>query len=195
MKLDDPGGIIISSSGRFGSIYTFLSEFTSLTSLHVRNQFGEGLPQLSLFHVLRLCPNLIKLNWESSYREPIIDESIYSLDHCNLKELDIILRELTTEHIDCIAKNITDLARLSISINFKNYFQSTENIYLHPILQLYLSRIDSVDLVVRKDYIPTTIDLWLFLNGIIGNIPPTSTHISMTVFRLINKPSRDQIQL
>lgn len=129
LELTRPSVFITTNSGKRGHMYTILSDFTSLTSLHIKNQaeHNAGLQQLSMFHILRLCPNLFELIWENEFQEPEINENDYQLDHSNLKDLEIVLFELTEQHVDGMVKSVTKLERLGVSIKSR---QSTEKLYL-----------------------------------------------------------------
>lgn len=120
IKLTVPVAPVLGNNGMIRPMYTFLPTFTALTSLYVKNLLDGGSGELSMFDIIHLCPNLVKLNWFNEFKEPDVDESKCQFDHKNLKSLDTVSFETTKQHVDRIGKNITGLKQLRVYIGSYN---------------------------------------------------------------------------
>lgn len=183
LKLIQPGHLITASDGRTEQIYKFLSDFTSLTSLHIKIFPVRGLEQLSMFHVMHLCPNLIKFDWMNDFKEPDIDENNCQFNHSRLKDLNISAREINVQHSESIVKKLTGLKRLDVTVGSPAYWISRKTYDLDQLhrWQSNFSRIEEFYFILYDKINSSITDYWLLIDGINSSNPSTSIHITTVV--------------
>lgn len=183
LKLTAPCLRITGNDGQKGYVYNFLSDFTSLTSLHIENSIGWGLRQLSMLHVLHLCPNLSKFIWINAFEEPDFDEDNCQFDHGSLKYLNISAPEFNVQHLEFIVKKLTGLMRLGLNVGPTFYKSSRDALDIDRFYewQSNFSSAEKAYFIVYSKLEPSITQYWLFMDGINSNYPSTSVHITIVV--------------
>lgn len=180
-----------------GKIYTYLPEFTSLTSLYIKNSTKKDL-QLSMFDVMRLCPNLTKLNWVNDFKEPDVEND--SLPTSKIEDLSIKSLEMSKKHADRIIDKITHLKQVCLILR-PNRNGSPPQAYDFDLLRLwqdYFSNIEKrVCFILNDSSSSNFIDYWSFIDGTNGkNYISKPTHIIMLLAHSCeNQISQEKIKL
>lgn len=136
-----------------------------------------------MFHVLHLCPNLVKFNWINDFEEPDIDENNCRFDHSRLRYLNVSALGFNIRYSEFIAKKLTELMRLDFTVGRPVDRPSRDAFDIDQFhkWQSNFSGIEKFYCIVYNILRFSITNYWLFIDGINSNGPSTSVHITTVV--------------
>ncbi|CAO3611577.1 unnamed protein product [Mucor hiemalis] len=180
MDLASLGCPVSVDEGRAEDVLTLLPAFSSLTELKVFNwdpKFEEEeASDMSMFSILRSCPNLIDFSSSNYFMEREDRDNDQPFDHSKLRRLDICVPQFTKQQITYLYSNITQLDELELRTCYSNSEETAapakwmKRIGLDNRFHNYLANINKVEFTITDQFDATISEQFAFIDGILKTI-------------------------